>query len=197
MQHLICRTIIDVIQLRNASLRQINLNGSPHIRAEARSHGTVRTALLIKSIQMKIISAAPKLQPKSVLMAAWQGKCPKCLAGQMFNTPIYTLHGQQMNKVCPHCGFYFEVEPGYFYVSMFVSYALNVAQMVTLSVGTYLLTGSKNPWLYSSLLISVAFLLSPFNFRYSRGVLLFWLTPGVHYEPRRAAPDYNPSHPNE
>jgi uncharacterized protein (DUF983 family) len=146
---------------------------------------------------MEIISAASKVAHKSVLLAAWQARCPKCRVGQMFQTPMYTLRGQQMNKVCSHCGFYFEVEPGYFYVSMFVSYALNVAQMVTLSVGTYLLTGSKNPWLYSSMLISVAFLLSPFNFRYSRVVLLFWLTPGIHYESQRSAPDYDPTHPNE
>jgi hypothetical protein len=35
-------------------------------------------------------------------------------------------------------------------------------------------------------LFGVAILLSPFHFRYSRVVLLYWLTPGVHFDPKRA-----------
>ncbi len=92
-----------------------------------------------------------------------------------------------MNDKCPHCGLTFEREPGYFYVAMFVSYAMNVAQMVTLAVGTYILTGSINPWVYVGILLSVAFLLSPFNFRYSRVILLYWLTPGLHFHPEMEA----------
>jgi hypothetical protein len=99
---------------------------------------------------------------------------------------MYNLSGQKMHKNCPHCGFYFEVELGYFYVAMFVSYALNVALLVTLGVGTYILTHSENPWLYTPLLLISAFLLSPVNFRYSRVILLYWLTPGVHFDPAKA-----------
>ena len=121
--------------------------------------------------------------------AALHAKCPKCRRGDMFKNKMY-LSSQKMNETCPHCGFKFEIELGYFYVAMFVSYAFNVAQMVIAGVGTYLLTGSNNPWLYIGILFGVAFLLSPINFRYSRVVLLYWLTPGVHYEPHRAKADY-------
>lgn len=127
--------------------------------------------------------------------AALQAKCPKCRVGNMFSTPMYTIGGQKMNEYCPHCHFHFEIEPGYFYVAMFVSYALNVAQMVTLAVGTYILTHSESPWLYVAILLGVAVLLSPFNFRYARVVLLYWLTPGLHYDPKRSEPDYDPNHP--
>lgn len=123
--------------------------------------------------------------------AALHAKCPKCRVGNMFSTGMYTLSGQKMNTDCPHCGFHFEIEPGYFYVAMFVSYALNVAQMVTLAVGTYILSGSESPWLYAGILLSVAFILSPVNFRYSRVVLLYWLTPGLHYDPKRSLPHDN------
>jgi len=99
---------------------------------------------------------------------------------------MYGFSGQKMNTKCPHCNFTFEIEPGYFYVAMFVSYALNVAQMVTMAVGTYMLTASNSPWLYIGVLLGVAVILSPFNFRYSRVVLLYWLTPGVHFDPKRA-----------
>jgi uncharacterized protein (DUF983 family) len=126
----------------------------------------------------------------SALNAAMHAKCPKCRRGDMFANKMYAFSSQKMNEYCPHCGFRFEIEPGYFYVAMFVSYAFNVAQMVTVAVGTYILTGSHNPWLYLAFLFTIAFLLAPFNFRYSRVVLLYWLTPGVHYEPHRAKDDY-------
>jgi predicted benzoate:H+ symporter BenE len=96
---------------------------------------------------------------------------------------MYSLKAQVMNKTCPHCGMVFEREPGYFYVAMLVSYAMFVAEMVTLAVAIHVLTGSSNPWLYVLIIISVGVLLSPFNFRYSRVMLLHWLTPGLHYQP--------------
>lgn len=124
------------------------------------------------------------------MSAALQAKCPKCRKGNMFATSMYGFSSQKMNERCPHCGFRFEIEPGYFYVAMFVSYAFNVAQMVTFAVGLYILTGSHNPWIYVGVLLGVTFILSPFNFRYSRVILLYWLTPGLHYDPNRARDDY-------
>jgi len=118
--------------------------------------------------------------------AAVHAKCPRCRTGNMFANSMYGFKGQKMNEFCPHCNLKFEREPGYFYVAMFVSYAMNVAQMVTLALGTYILTGSNSPWLYITILLGVAFILSPFNFRYSRVVLLYWLTPGLHFNPEKA-----------
>jgi hypothetical protein len=74
---------------------------------------------------------------------------------------------------------------------MFVSYAMNVAQMVTFAVATYILTGSESPWLYIAILLGAAFILSPINFRYSRVILLYWLTPNLHYDPERAKKPYS------
>lgn len=127
----------------------------------------------------------------SQLNAALHAKCPKCRTGNMFANDMYNFGGQKMNEACPHCGFHFEVEPGYFYVAMLVSYVLNVALLVTLAVGTYILTGSRNPWIYSAILLFSAFAVSPVNFRYSRVILLYWLTPGVHFEPERAGIEEN------
>ncbi len=126
----------------------------------------------------------------SQLKAAIQCKCPKCRRGDMFANSMYGFSSQKMNKQCAHCGYTFEIEPGYFYVAMFVSYAFNIAQMVTLAVALYILTGTRNPWIYVSALLGLTVILSPFNFRYSRVVLLYWLTPGVHFDPNRARDDY-------
>jgi uncharacterized protein (DUF983 family) len=116
--------------------------------------------------------------------AAMHAKCPRCRRGNMFEGPMYGLKLQKMNVNCPHCGLKFEREPGYFYVAMFVSYAMNVAQMITIAVATYVFTGNlENMWLYFATIFPGVFLLSPFNYRYSRVVLLFWLTPGLHYNP--------------
>lgn len=101
----------------------------------------------------------------------------------MFTTSMYGFRSQQMNKSCPHCGLEFEREPGYFYVAMLVSYAMFVAEMITLAVALHVLTGSNNPWVYVIVIISIGIILSPFNFRYSRVILLHWLTPGLHYHP--------------
>jgi len=122
----------------------------------------------------------------SEFKSALSAKCPKCRTGNMFANNMYQFGGQKMHTDCPHCGFHFEIEPGYFYVAMFISYAMNVAEMVTLAVATYLLTGNmESPWLYISILLSVAFILAPFNFRYSRVILLYWLTPNLRYDPNR------------
>jgi uncharacterized protein (DUF983 family) len=122
--------------------------------------------------------------------AAVHAQCPKCRKGDMFANSMYGFSSQKMNDTCPHCGYKFEREPGYFYVAMFISYAFIVAEMVTLAVGTFILTGSHNPWIYCAILLGVTFVLSPFNFRYSRVVLLYWLTPGLHYDPDRSRDDY-------
>ncbi len=112
-----------------------------------------------------------------------KAKCPRCRRGNMFANSMYSLSGQHMHQACPHCGLIFEREPGYFYVAMYVSYAMNVAEMVTLAVATAVLTGSDSPWLYVAILLGSILVLAPFNFRYSRVMLLYWLTPGLHYHP--------------
>ncbi|GAA4167473.1 hypothetical protein GCM10022218_00850 [Sphingobacterium ginsenosidimutans] len=89
-----------------------------------------------------------------------------------------------MNDVCPHCGVKYEVEPGYFYAAMYVSYALSVAEIVSVSVAIAILTGSESPWLYLVGLAVTIFVFAPFNFRYARLILLHFLTPKISYDPR-------------
>ena len=118
--------------------------------------------------------------------AVIQAKCPRCRRGSIFSGPIYGLKSQQMNTHCPHCNMKFEVEPGYFYAAMYVSYALNVAEGVNIGILTYLVTNQLDfeyVWLYMATIIGGCLLLAPFNFRYSRVMLLHWLSPKVKYNP--------------
>jgi uncharacterized protein (DUF983 family) len=116
--------------------------------------------------------------------AALHGKCPRCRTGNIFANSMYGLKVQKMHSTCPHCKMRFEKEPGYFYVAMFISYALNVAQMIAFAVLTYFLTGNlEDPFLYMVVLCVTIILLAPVNYRYSRIILLTWLTPGLRFEP--------------
>lgn len=110
--------------------------------------------------------------------SAVEGKCPRCRRGDMFNAPLLSFKSKKMHSSCPHCGLKFEKEPGYFYVAMYVSYVFVVAELVAACVGTYILTGNlDSPWLYLCVAVAAAIIMSPFNYRYSRIVLLYWLTP--------------------
>lgn len=116
--------------------------------------------------------------------AILKAKCPKCRRGDIFSTSMYGWKLQKTNEYCPHCGMRFEVEPGYFYVAMYVSYSLNVLEMLTIGILTYYITGnSESPWLYIGIILTAIILLAPLNYRYSRVFLLHWLTPKVKYNP--------------
>lgn len=89
-----------------------------------------------------------------------------------------------MNDTCPHCRLKFEREPGYFYVAMFISYAMNVVEMILAGLMTFFITRNQDdPVVYMAVIFPVIILLSPFNYRFSRVILLYWLTPGLHYNP--------------
>lgn len=119
--------------------------------------------------------------------AAMQARCPRCRTGYLFSGKTYGIKTQKMHEKCEHCNLRFEREPGYFYVAMFVSYAFSVAQMVIVSLLVYLLTGIDDSfWLYLVVVLSVVVLLAPFNYRYSRVVQLYWLSPGLKFTPEYA-----------
>lgn len=118
----------------------------------------------------------------TAFQSAVAGKCPRCRKGNMFKGPLFSVGPKKMHTHCPHCGIKFEKEPGYFYVAMYITYAFVVAQLVAACVATYVLAGnSESPWpyLYTSLITVVIF--APFNYRYSRIVLLHWMTPQFRF----------------
>jgi len=115
-----------------------------------------------------------------------QGKCPRCHKGDIFTGNAYAFRLQKTNINCSHCNLKFEREPGFFYVAMFVSYAMNVAEIITIGVASYILGLPliyENLWYYVSLILLGVLLLSPINYRYSRVILLHYLTPGLSYIP--------------
>src|SRR5471030_1523872 len=105
--------------------------------------------------------------------AMLHAKCPRCRRGDMFSGGIYNFGSNKIFDRCPHCNLHYEIEPGYFYAAMYVSYALNVFEGLFIVALTYETThNSTSPWLYIGTILTSLLVLSPINFRYSRVLLL-------------------------
>lgn len=129
--------------------------------------------------------------PESISLkyALLNAKCARCRKGDMFKPGLIN---QKMHERCPTCDLFFERHPGYFYVSMFVSYALAVAEIIILGVATYVLSGgSENVYLYLTVILSAVVLLSPFNFKFSRVLHMHFLDPGLKHKPELAKKQSN------
>jgi hypothetical protein len=70
-------------------------------------------------------------------------KCPRCRKGDMFqdSNPWHLKNTMKMNRECPVCKQPFNIEPGFYYGSSYVSYALTVALSVTSFIAWALLIG--------------------------------------------------------
>lgn len=118
------------------------------------------------------------------IRAMLRGLCPQCRIGQVFSGNPYSLHRQRINEVCNHCGLRFEIEPGYFYAALYVSYAIVVLELLITAVLLYYFTKSDSPWVYLGVFAGVILGLAPINFRLGRLVLLYYLTPKIKYQAR-------------
>jgi len=118
--------------------------------------------------------------------AILHGKCPQCRRGDVFSGTAYALKLQHTNQNCSHCRQRFEIEPGYFYAAMYVSYAMNMLEMLAIGIATFHVLGGKmdydNVWVYIFVILGGSILLSPFNYRYSRVILLHCLSPKIKYK---------------
>lgn len=125
--------------------------------------------------------------------AMLHAKCPRCRRGNMFSGGMYDFFANKIYDHCPHCNLHFEIEPGYFYAAMYVSYALNVGEAIAIATITFILTrNADSPWLYIGTLLTGCLILAPVNFRYSRVFLLFWLSPKINYQPHLDTDDTTP-----
>ncbi|HCM74790.1 MAG TPA: DUF983 domain-containing protein [Cytophagales bacterium] len=122
------------------------------------------------------------MHEKSWKGALCSGKCPKCRKGDIFKTSLFDLSGfWKMNNNCTQCGVSFEPEPGFYFGAMFVSYALSVALFATIGIALYVL-GNPADWVYLLSIVGGAILFTPFSFRYSR-ILFLYFFGGIHYDP--------------
>jgi uncharacterized protein (DUF983 family) len=82
----------------------------------------------------------------NALWSIFTNKCPRCRRGAMFtNKSAYRnlslKHIFAMPEVCEECGQKYDMEPGFWYGTSYVSYALTVAISVATFVAWYVLIG--------------------------------------------------------
>jgi uncharacterized protein (DUF983 family) len=105
-------------------------------------------------------------------------KCPRCRSGKMFTHPVYNLKKfQKMFRRCPVCDLEFEVEPGFFWGAMYVSYFMSVGYAICSALMVYVLFNDPSAMAYIATIVSLIIFLSPFSYRYSRVFMIYWISP--------------------
>ena len=81
--------------------------------------------------------AARSDEKPNLILSIFQNKCPRCRRGKMYKYPnVYNLRNfMKMNERCPVCGQSLDMEPGFYYGTNMISYAL----AVLFSVATFIL----------------------------------------------------------
>jgi uncharacterized protein (DUF983 family) len=109
-------------------------------------------------------------------------KCPQCRKGQMFPYAPYDIpRFDRMNPCCSNCGLSFEIEPGFYFGAMFVSYAFSVIIFFVVGFSLYLFFHDPPVLVYVCSTFLTILLLYPLTFRYSR-VIFLHLFGGIHYK---------------
>jgi uncharacterized protein (DUF983 family) len=114
------------------------------------------------------------MSKNSGLEALLSQKCPRCRKGDIFQYPAYHYTKfMKMHTHCAVCGLRYEIEPGFFFISMYVSYAITVG--VSLFIGAILLfaVDDASLWMYIFIPPSVLLILLPFTFRISRLLMIY------------------------
>ncbi|GAA4455157.1 DUF983 domain-containing protein [Nibrella saemangeumensis] len=109
-------------------------------------------------------------------------KCPRCHQGDFFVTnSAFSLRFDQMHDHCPHCQENFVPEPGFYWGSMFVSYAFYTAFIL---LTFFVLVQGFNLYLdyYLMGLLPALVLLTPYFFRMARRT---WLTIFISPNPKK------------
>lgn len=77
----------------------------------------------------------------SRLFSIFRNRCPRCHNGHIFQSknPYALSRMTQMYERCSHCDLKYEMEPAFWYGSMYVAYGLAVAVSVAMFVATEVL----------------------------------------------------------
>ena len=122
----------------------------------------------------------------NLVLSLFKCKCPRCRKGDMFQTKNpYAVGFMKMNDTCSVCGQPMDLEPGFYYGTIMISYALAVLFCVLSFVGAWLIVGFSLKdnrffwWMGINAIMLLA--LQPPLMRIARS---FWLAYFVRYSPR-------------
>lgn len=99
------------------------------------------------------------------------GACPKCHQESMYTNknPYVISDTLKMHDHCSHCNLKYQIEPSFFYGSMYVSYGVGIAFAVAAFITSYEIFGSSLMTAFIAIVITlVAFM--PIIMRLSRNI---------------------------
>lgn len=111
-------------------------------------------------------------------------KCPRCQQGEFLESHPYKL--SDLNRVknhCPQCGLKYQLEPSFYYGSMYVSYAVGVALAVGIFVLTQLLAPGMSLLTVFGCIVGGLVLLMPWIGAVSKSI---WAHLFMAYDPKVA-----------
>jgi uncharacterized protein (DUF983 family) len=128
----------------------------------------------------------PGKKKRSYLVSSLSCRCPRCREGKLFknNISISLKKNMAMPVRCTVCGQPTEKEPGFYYGTGYVSYALGVAISVTTFIAWFVLIGMSVHdnrffyWLITNAVILIV--LQLWLMRLSRSIWFSWF---VKYDP--------------
>jgi len=125
----------------------------------------------------------------SKLYSILTGACPKCHQESMYvekNAYILT-DTLKMHEHCSHCNTKYQMEPSFFYGSMYVSYAVSVAFAVCAFIISYVVFNSS---LFTAFILIILTLvgLMPIIMRLSRNI---WINLFMSYDKELAKKNSN------
>jgi uncharacterized protein (DUF983 family) len=138
---------------------------------------------------------------RSLVTSFFSCKCPRCRQGKMFeyNNPWDLKHTMKMNDFCPVCQQSFNPEPGFYFGSSYISYALTVALSAATFIAYWVLVGFPFEgnhlivWLTVNALLLIG--MQPYLMRVGRAG---WLAFFVYYDPEwRIHPSVPPERVNK
>jgi hypothetical protein len=94
----------------------------------------------------------------------------------------YSPKFQVMHPDCPHCGLHYEIETGFFWGSMYITYAFTVGLFIACFVALQVLAPTASKWYTVLLMVSLILGLLPLMARDSR-VIFLYLFGGVRFRP--------------
>ena len=110
------------------------------------------------------------------LYSIFFNKCPRCNKGKFWksNNPYYNLffNGGENHSHCLNCDLKFEIEPGFFYGAMYISYCLGIGIGSLILIISLAVFQMKNILLLSLIIGISILILAPVNYFLSR---LIWL----------------------
>jgi hypothetical protein len=110
------------------------------------------------------------------LYSIFFNKCPRCNKGKFWksNNPYYNLflNGGENHSHCLNCDLKFEIEPGFFYGAMYISYGLGIGIGSLILIISLAVFRMKNILLLSLIIGISILILAPVNYFLSR---LIWL----------------------